>query len=237
MTEEKCHLIQRFKGVDVKEAVLVDRNGYHKHTLKTSAVCGPHLQSSAVEEVDQTSAVCKKKTVCFLTPQIDEQHLRCRNKQPQEVGLQSTDRRSAGFGADGWHRGYWPFGRGPGRRLWQVAIDAKLFRDGEEKGGRRRQWQRLRQSSMMANSTDCSSKKKSERAAAKGGSIEDEEKVSDDDENHGVSDRGVRRKAMRKREDSSCCGRSQFRDRKEANSDVFGRKIEAESELKSETAS
>ncbi|MFS7956153.1 hypothetical protein Hanom_Chr07g00651241 [Helianthus anomalus] len=34
---------------------------------KTSAVCGPHLQTSAAEEVDQTSAVCKKKTVCFLT--------------------------------------------------------------------------------------------------------------------------------------------------------------------------
>ncbi|KAL4584266.1 hypothetical protein LXL04_008862 [Taraxacum kok-saghyz] len=29
---------------------------------KTSAVCGPHLQPSAAEEVDQTSAVCKKKT-------------------------------------------------------------------------------------------------------------------------------------------------------------------------------
>ncbi|MFS7980985.1 hypothetical protein Hanom_Chr10g00945611 [Helianthus anomalus] len=35
---------------------------------KMSAVCGPHLQTSAAEEVDQTSAVCKKKTVCFLTP-------------------------------------------------------------------------------------------------------------------------------------------------------------------------
>ncbi|KAL4574845.1 hypothetical protein LXL04_021684 [Taraxacum kok-saghyz] len=34
---------------------------------KTSAVCGPHLQASAAEEVDQTSAVCKKNTVCFLT--------------------------------------------------------------------------------------------------------------------------------------------------------------------------
>ncbi|KAL4588665.1 hypothetical protein LXL04_001557 [Taraxacum kok-saghyz] len=34
---------------------------------KTSAVCGPHLQTSATEEVDQTSAVCNKKTVCFLT--------------------------------------------------------------------------------------------------------------------------------------------------------------------------
>ncbi|KAL4558214.1 hypothetical protein LXL04_036412 [Taraxacum kok-saghyz] len=30
--------------------------------VKTSAVCGPHLQPSAAEEVDQTSAVCKKKT-------------------------------------------------------------------------------------------------------------------------------------------------------------------------------
>ncbi|MFS7975408.1 hypothetical protein Hanom_Chr10g00880261 [Helianthus anomalus] len=34
---------------------------------KTSAVCGPYLQTSATEEVNQTSAVCKKKTVCFLT--------------------------------------------------------------------------------------------------------------------------------------------------------------------------
>ncbi|MFS7923373.1 hypothetical protein Hanom_Chr03g00259971 [Helianthus anomalus] len=34
---------------------------------KTSAVCGPHLQTSAAEELDQTSAVCKEKTVCFLT--------------------------------------------------------------------------------------------------------------------------------------------------------------------------
>ncbi|KAL4586447.1 hypothetical protein LXL04_011083 [Taraxacum kok-saghyz] len=31
-------------------------------TVKTSAVCGPHLQSSAEEEVAQTSAVCSKKT-------------------------------------------------------------------------------------------------------------------------------------------------------------------------------
>ncbi|KAK1407968.1 hypothetical protein QVD17_39596 [Tagetes erecta] len=34
--------------------------------LKMSAVYRPHLQTSAEEEVDQTSAVCKKKTVCFL---------------------------------------------------------------------------------------------------------------------------------------------------------------------------
>ncbi|KAL4592284.1 hypothetical protein LXL04_005272 [Taraxacum kok-saghyz] len=31
--------------------------------VKTSTVCGPYLQPSAVEEVDQTSAVCKKKTM------------------------------------------------------------------------------------------------------------------------------------------------------------------------------
>ncbi|KAK1437357.1 hypothetical protein QVD17_03148 [Tagetes erecta] len=43
-------------------------NGYEfKHKrVKMSAVCGPHLQTSAEEEVDQTSAVCKKKTVCFF---------------------------------------------------------------------------------------------------------------------------------------------------------------------------
>ncbi|MFS7896782.1 hypothetical protein Hanom_Chr00s005806g01730681 [Helianthus anomalus] len=34
---------------------------------KMFAVCGPHLQTSVAEEVDQTSAVCNKKTVCFLT--------------------------------------------------------------------------------------------------------------------------------------------------------------------------
>ncbi|KAE8721412.1 Serine/threonine-protein kinase ATR [Hibiscus syriacus] len=34
---------------------------------KRSAVCGLHLQASAAEEADQKSAVCKKKTVCFLT--------------------------------------------------------------------------------------------------------------------------------------------------------------------------
>ncbi|KAL4574800.1 hypothetical protein LXL04_021638 [Taraxacum kok-saghyz] len=34
--------------------------------VKTSAVCGPHLQSSTEEEVVQTSAVCSKKTVCFF---------------------------------------------------------------------------------------------------------------------------------------------------------------------------
>ncbi|MFS7928594.1 hypothetical protein Hanom_Chr04g00322621 [Helianthus anomalus] len=34
---------------------------------KMSAVCGPHLQTSVKEEVDQTTEVCKKKTVCFFT--------------------------------------------------------------------------------------------------------------------------------------------------------------------------
>ncbi|MFS7955516.1 hypothetical protein Hanom_Chr07g00643611 [Helianthus anomalus] len=31
-----------------------------------SVVCGPHLQASAREDVDQMSAVCKKKRVCFF---------------------------------------------------------------------------------------------------------------------------------------------------------------------------
>ncbi|KAJ0563920.1 hypothetical protein HanRHA438_Chr07g0314741 [Helianthus annuus] len=31
-----------------------------------SAVCGPHLQASAGEEVEQRSAVCKEKSVCFF---------------------------------------------------------------------------------------------------------------------------------------------------------------------------
>ncbi|MFS7924707.1 hypothetical protein Hanom_Chr03g00275851 [Helianthus anomalus] len=34
---------------------------------KLSAVCGLHLQTSVEEEVDQTSVICKKKTVGFLT--------------------------------------------------------------------------------------------------------------------------------------------------------------------------
>ncbi|MFS7988661.1 hypothetical protein Hanom_Chr11g01037521 [Helianthus anomalus] len=34
---------------------------------KTSTVCGPHLQTSVEEEVNQTSTVCKKKVVWFLT--------------------------------------------------------------------------------------------------------------------------------------------------------------------------
>ncbi|MFS7946026.1 hypothetical protein Hanom_Chr06g00531181 [Helianthus anomalus] len=34
---------------------------------KTSVVCGPHLQTSVAEEVNQISAVCRKKTVCFST--------------------------------------------------------------------------------------------------------------------------------------------------------------------------
>ncbi|KAL4556021.1 hypothetical protein LXL04_038656 [Taraxacum kok-saghyz] len=39
---------------------------HRERKVKTSAVCGPHLQSSAEEEVVQTSAVCSKKTVCFF---------------------------------------------------------------------------------------------------------------------------------------------------------------------------
>ncbi|MFS7924132.1 hypothetical protein Hanom_Chr03g00269031 [Helianthus anomalus] len=34
---------------------------------KTFVVCRPPLQSSVAEELDQTSTVCKKKSVCFLT--------------------------------------------------------------------------------------------------------------------------------------------------------------------------
>ncbi|KAK1441171.1 hypothetical protein QVD17_07011 [Tagetes erecta] len=33
---------------------------------KMSSVCRPHLQTSAEEEVDLMSTVCKKKTVCFF---------------------------------------------------------------------------------------------------------------------------------------------------------------------------
>ncbi|MFS7953720.1 hypothetical protein Hanom_Chr07g00621921 [Helianthus anomalus] len=38
-----------------------------------SVVCGPHVQTSVTEEVDQTSAVCKKKTICFLTFALEEE--------------------------------------------------------------------------------------------------------------------------------------------------------------------
>ncbi|MFS7922381.1 hypothetical protein Hanom_Chr03g00248451 [Helianthus anomalus] len=34
---------------------------------KTSAVCGPHLQASAGEEVDQRPAVCKERRVFFTS--------------------------------------------------------------------------------------------------------------------------------------------------------------------------
>ncbi|MFS7994575.1 hypothetical protein Hanom_Chr12g01107651 [Helianthus anomalus] len=34
---------------------------------KMYAVCGPHLLASVAEEVGQTSAVCREKTVCFLS--------------------------------------------------------------------------------------------------------------------------------------------------------------------------
>ncbi|KAL4583914.1 hypothetical protein LXL04_008500 [Taraxacum kok-saghyz] len=40
---------------------------YSGSILKTSAVCGPYLQPSAAEEVDQTSAVYKKKTLSSLS--------------------------------------------------------------------------------------------------------------------------------------------------------------------------
>ncbi|KAJ0878296.1 hypothetical protein HanRHA438_Chr10g0438111 [Helianthus annuus] len=51
---------------------------------KTSAVCGPHLQTSAAEEVDQNSAVCKKKTVCFLTTYFHLSQPKCNT--PTEDG-------------------------------------------------------------------------------------------------------------------------------------------------------
>ncbi|MFS7919802.1 hypothetical protein Hanom_Chr03g00216931 [Helianthus anomalus] len=34
---------------------------------KMTAVCGPHIQTSVEEQLDQTCEVCKKKVVCFLT--------------------------------------------------------------------------------------------------------------------------------------------------------------------------
>lgn len=42
--------------------------------VKTLAGCGPHLQTSVEEEVDQMFAICKKKTLCFLTS------TNCRNR-------------------------------------------------------------------------------------------------------------------------------------------------------------
>ncbi|KAK1436629.1 hypothetical protein QVD17_02411 [Tagetes erecta] len=40
-----------------------------------SAVCGSYLQTSAEEEVDQTSAVCKKKSVYNHNPVIIFVHI------------------------------------------------------------------------------------------------------------------------------------------------------------------
>ncbi|KAJ0585646.1 hypothetical protein HanRHA438_Chr05g0239091 [Helianthus annuus] len=44
----------------------VEDNRRRKVFRKRSAVCGPHLQASAGEEVDQMSAVCKENMVCFF---------------------------------------------------------------------------------------------------------------------------------------------------------------------------
>ncbi|KAL4590619.1 hypothetical protein LXL04_003556 [Taraxacum kok-saghyz] len=60
---------------------------------KTSVVCGPHLQPSAAEEVDQMSAACKKKI-------IDGKDLCCRNKRPNEVCLPPALALMGGVGAD-----------------------------------------------------------------------------------------------------------------------------------------
>ncbi|KAL4556219.1 hypothetical protein LXL04_038863 [Taraxacum kok-saghyz] len=57
-------------------------------------VCGPHLQASAAEEVDQTSAVCKKKTVCFLTSADYEEEMQLRSPG---VCRRLVDRRRAGI--------------------------------------------------------------------------------------------------------------------------------------------
>ncbi|KAL4566661.1 hypothetical protein LXL04_030781 [Taraxacum kok-saghyz] len=53
--------------------------------VKTSAVCGPHLQSSAEEEVVQTSAVCTKKT----------EHVR-RKEQMNKPGVNVSNERRKG---------------------------------------------------------------------------------------------------------------------------------------------
>ncbi|KAK1429241.1 hypothetical protein QVD17_11447 [Tagetes erecta] len=50
----------------------------------TENVCGPHLQTSVEEEVDQTYAICKEKTVFFLCRKLSavcESHLQTSTKE------------------------------------------------------------------------------------------------------------------------------------------------------------
>ncbi|MFS7978454.1 hypothetical protein Hanom_Chr10g00915681 [Helianthus anomalus] len=48
---------------------------------KRSAVCRPHLQAFAEEEVDQLSAVCKEKKVCFFSKKLSSSLLTHKHTQ------------------------------------------------------------------------------------------------------------------------------------------------------------
>ncbi|KAL4583871.1 hypothetical protein LXL04_008456 [Taraxacum kok-saghyz] len=54
--------INRLNGLNFWKADTKALKKLAEEDVKTSVVCGPHLQPSAAEEVDQTSTVCKKKT-------------------------------------------------------------------------------------------------------------------------------------------------------------------------------
>ncbi|KAL4568562.1 hypothetical protein LXL04_024176 [Taraxacum kok-saghyz] len=70
-TPSLCHLQRRCFNSSASRTLCTDEvfnsaPNWIANRAKTSAVCGPHLQSSTEEVVVQTSAVCSKKTVCFL---------------------------------------------------------------------------------------------------------------------------------------------------------------------------
>ncbi|KAL4584483.1 hypothetical protein LXL04_009085 [Taraxacum kok-saghyz] len=61
---------------------------------KTSAVCGPHLQASVAEEVDQTSAVCNKKTINQNIKMTNNQNLQHITKSCDWKKRCNTNRRN-----------------------------------------------------------------------------------------------------------------------------------------------
>ncbi|KAL4586764.1 hypothetical protein LXL04_011408 [Taraxacum kok-saghyz] len=61
--------------------------------VKTSVVCGPHLQTSAEEEVDQTSAVCRKKTNLISNNRCNQVLFSSNNKPLPELKSSMESRR------------------------------------------------------------------------------------------------------------------------------------------------
>ncbi|KAL4588927.1 hypothetical protein LXL04_001827 [Taraxacum kok-saghyz] len=83
---------------DWDETLKPIREGGPNVTTKTYAVCGPHLQPSAAEDVDQTSAVCKKKTkrtkyihTCSVSAKVKEQHYQSRPSLSSHLKFKNPD--------------------------------------------------------------------------------------------------------------------------------------------------